>query len=91
MNTRDIAYKKELLVLKGELLRLKLRNEMNQSRGSLGVVSAGFRALTSGTKGRILVNMLSSVVPNQRVRTILKTTLRTVLVWQVVRKYWSSR
>ena len=91
MPRRELAYKKELLLLKGEMLRLRLRHELNQASSSLSLVDMAGRAMASGGKGRVLINVLTAVIPNKRLRTILRTTLRTVLVWQVARKYWLQR
>lgn len=91
MSSRDIAYKKELLILKGEMLRLRLRHELKQSGNSLGLAGMGMQALMAGGKGRLMINTLAAIIPNQRFRSIVKMTLRTVLLWQVARKYWLQR
>lgn len=90
MSSRDLAYKKELLVLKGEMLRLRLRHEMNQGNSSLTLAGSVGRLLAAGGKGRLLT-VLTTVIPNKRLRTILRTALRTALVLQVARKFWSQR
>lgn len=91
MSNRDLAYKKELLLLKGEMLRLRLRHEMNQHKAPLTLASSVGRLLANGGKERLLITALTTVIPSKRLRTVLRTTLRTVLIWRIARKLWSQR
>lgn len=89
MNARERAFRKELLLVKGDALRMQARIE-------LGVVrqrwSRAGLALSAVATGRRLLALFSAT-PDRAGRnwlSWLKTGLRSLLAWQSWRKIWNQ-
>ncbi|WP_024301685.1 hypothetical protein [Pseudogulbenkiania sp. MAI-1] len=89
MTPQQRAIKKELLLMKGEALRLKLRMELKAMQQPISLAGEGWR--TWGTIRRLgpLFGVLGSLIPGKRLRRLLLGGARALLLWQVARKLWS--
>ncbi|NHR04831.1 hypothetical protein HA052_06425 [Chromobacterium haemolyticum] len=93
MNPRDRAIKKQLLVMKGEALRVKLRLELGTlRRHPLGVAGEGLKAWSRQRGlGKILATLGSLLPPGGRLQSWLGNGARLWALWQLGRRLWRNR
>ncbi|RMC95324.1 hypothetical protein EAY64_13890 [Aquitalea palustris] len=92
MSPQDRALKKQLLLMKGEVLRVKLKLEIDSLRQRpLGLAGEGFKAFSSGNALGKLVNTLAAILPSESLRHWLRRASRLFLLWKVVSKFWPAR
>jgi hypothetical protein len=87
MNAKDRAFRKQLLLIKGDALRVQARMELGLVRQRLARVSVAWTLLSSAR--RLLV--LFSAENNGQARSwrsMLKTGLRSLLALKSWRKVW---
>ncbi|OWY38774.1 hypothetical protein CEK28_11840 [Xenophilus sp. AP218F] len=88
MTPQDRAAKKQLLVMKGEALRVKLRLEKEQlCRHPLGAARAGWESWTDSERLGKLAASLGSLLPSSRLQRWLKTGARAWLAWRLLRRW----
>nr|WP_294864236.1 hypothetical protein [uncultured Pseudogulbenkiania sp.] len=89
MTPQQRAIKKELLLMKGEALRLKLRMELKAIKRPMSLAGEGWR--TWGTIRRLgpLLGVLGGVIPSKRLRGMLLGGVRVLLLWRVARRLWA--
>lgn len=89
MNARERAFRKELLLVKGDALRMQASMELGIVRQRLS--RAGL-ALSAFATGRRLLALFSSseTPPGRSWRSWLKTGLRSLLALQSWRKIWNQ-
>jgi hypothetical protein len=83
----DLRLKKELLIAQGEILRLKLGNELNNLKnrpaffgeialkGALGILMT-----------LLLTKIFSNSRPNNFLKQFIKNAFRIILMWRTIRK-----
>ena len=92
MKPQDRAIKKQLLLMKGEVLRVKLTLELEQLRQHpLGIAGEGFKAFSSGGRMASLLSSLANVLPSESLRRWLRRGTRMLLLWKLASKFWGSR
>ena len=89
MTPQQRAIKKELLLMKGEALRLKLRMELKAIQRPLNLAGEGWRTWGAFRRLSPLLGVLGSIVPGKRLRRLLLGGARALLLWQAARKLWS--
>lgn len=89
MTPQERALKKELLLMKGEALRLKLRMELKTLQQPLSLAGEGWRAWGNLRRLGIAFGALGSVIPNKRLRRLLLGGAQAFLLWQAARRLWS--
>ncbi|PXX38875.1 MULTISPECIES: hypothetical protein [Aquitalea] len=92
MSPQDRALKKQLLLMKGEVLRVKLKLEIDSLRQRpLGLAGEGFKAFSSSSALGKLVNTLAAILPSESLRQWLRRASRLFLLWKVLSKFWPAR
>lgn len=92
MKPQDRAIKKQLLLMKGEVLRVKLTLELEQLRQHpLGMAGKGFMAFTGEGRTASLLSSLANILPSESIRRWLRRGSRMLLMWKLVSKFWASR
>jgi hypothetical protein len=92
MKPQDRAIKKQLLLMKGEVLRVKLSLELEQLRKHpLGMAGEGFKAFTEGGRLGNILSTLAGVLPSEALRRWLRRGTRLMLLWKLASKFWPSR
>lgn len=89
MTPQQRAIKKELLLMKGEALRLKLRMELKAMQRPMNLAGEGWRAWGTLKRFGVLFNVIGNAVPGKRLRRLLLGGARALLLWQAGRKLWS--
>lgn len=89
MTPHDRAVKKQLLLMKGEVLRVKLRLELDAlRRHPLGLAGEGLKSLTAGSKLSSMVATLGGLFPDGKLRRWLQWGTRAFVLWQAGRRFW---
>lgn len=89
MTPQQRAIKKELLLMKGEALRLKLRMELKAVQRPMSLAGEGWRTWGSVKRLGTLFGVVGSAIPSKRLRRLLLGGARAFLLWQAARKIWS--
>lgn len=89
MTPQQRAIKKELLLMKGDALRLKLRMELKAMQRPLDLAGEGWRAWRSVRGLSTVFGVIGSAIPSKRVRRLLLGGARAFLLWQAARKIWT--
>jgi len=92
MSPQDRAVKKQLLLMKGEVLRVKLKLEMDSlRRHPLGLAREGFKVFSTDSKLGGLLATLSQWLPSESMRRWLRRGSRAYLLWKLANRFWSTR
>lgn len=92
MKPQDRAIKKQLLLMKGEVLRVKLTLELEQLRQHpLGMAGQSFKAFSGGGRMASLLSSLANILPSESLRRWLRRGTRMLLLWKLASKFWASR
>ncbi|MDN0075474.1 hypothetical protein QU481_11280 [Crenobacter sp. SG2303] len=91
MTPHERALKKELLLMKGEALRVKLRMELKLWQRPLANVADGVDAWKEAGTWRLLSGVLAALMPSRRLRSLLRNTSRALIIWRAARRIWSHR
>jgi|APCry1669189844_1035258.scaffolds.fasta_scaffold24610_1 hypothetical protein len=92
MSPQDRALKKQLLLMKGEVLRVKLKLEIDSLRQRpLGLAGESFKAFSTSSALGKLVNTLAAILPSESLRQWLRRASRVFLLWKLASKFWPSR
>jgi hypothetical protein len=93
VSPQDRAIKKQLLVMKGEALRVKLRLELNSlRRHPLGAAGEGLKAWgRQHGIGKALAVLGTLLPPGGRLQSWLGTGARLWALWQLGRRLWRKR
>ncbi|TCP12639.1 hypothetical protein EV683_10886 [Crenobacter luteus] len=89
MNHADRRLRKELLLMKGEALRIKLGLEMQQWRGPLAVAGGGAELWRGASRFKTLIGLAALLMPRGRARALLKTAAKGALLVGTLRRLWS--
>ncbi|SME99485.1 hypothetical protein [Pseudogulbenkiania subflava] len=89
MTPQERALKKELLLMKGEALRLKLRMELKAIKRPMSLTGEGWHAWGSLRRLGPVFGALGGVLPSKRLRRLLLGGARAFVLWQAARKLWS--
>ncbi|MBI3145522.1 MAG: hypothetical protein HYZ18_09750 [Pseudogulbenkiania sp.] len=89
MTPQQRAIKKELLLMKGDALRLKLRMELKAMQRPLDLAGAGWQAWRSVRGLSTVFGVIGSAIPSKRLRRLLLSGARAFLLWQAARKIWT--
>lgn len=85
----DLALKKELLIAQGEILRLKLSNEINDLQNHPAFFA---KTIWRGTLGILVTLLLTKIIsdskPSNFLRQFIKNAFRITLMWRTIRKIW---
>ncbi|EEG09204.1 hypothetical protein [Pseudogulbenkiania ferrooxidans] len=89
MTPQQRAIKKELLLMKGEALRLKLRMELKAIKRPMSLAGEGWR--TWGNLRRLgpVLGALGGIIPSKRLRRMLLGGAQLFLLWRAARKLWA--
>jgi hypothetical protein len=88
MNSRERAFRKQLLLVKGDALRMQVRMELGVVRRRFSRTGILFSALASG---RSLLGLFSGKTAGESGwRRLLRMTLRGLGTWKSMRKVWES-
>lgn len=75
--------------MKGEVLRVKLRLELDAlRRHPLGLAGEGLKSLTAGSKLSSMVATLGGLFPDGKLRRWLQWGTRAFVLWQAGRRFW---
>ncbi|WP_293765014.1 hypothetical protein [uncultured Aquitalea sp.] len=89
MSPQERATRKQLLLMKGEALRVKLKLELQTLRRSpLGLAGEGLQAAASHSRFGKLTALLGEALPSETLRGWLRKAGRFYLLWQLARKFW---
>jgi|GEM_PF-6460850 len=92
MSPQDRAIKKQLLLMKGEVLRVKLSLELDQLRQQpLGMAGEGLKAFSSGKRLGKIIAVLSAILPSDTLRQYLRRGSQLYMLWRLLNKVWPSR
>ncbi|MDF0605985.1 hypothetical protein HZU77_010025 [Neisseriaceae bacterium TC5R-5] len=93
MTANERAIKKQLLIIKGEALRIKLQLELNSlRRHPLKLAKVGLQAWFSNKRLSEVLTLLNDWLPgDQRGQRWLKLGARAWFLWQAGRKFWIKR
>lgn len=81
---KDKFLRKQLLLAKGELLRIKLRLEVNAlSEQPLGKMGGGVLALALGSQATHLTNSVLDCFPEGKLRRWLRLASWALQIWRV--------
>ena len=89
MTPQERALKKELLLMKGEALRLKLRMELKAIKRPMSLAGEGWHAWGSLRRLGPVFGMLGGIIPGKRLRRMLLGGAQLFLLWRTARKLWS--
>ena len=90
MNHQDRALRKELLLLKGEALRVRLGYELAGWRKPARMVADGAELWNSLPRVKILASLFALLLPMPRMRRLLKFSAKGVLIIQLLRRLLRS-
>ncbi|WP_434633687.1 hypothetical protein [Chromobacterium sp. CV08] len=88
MTPQDRALKKQLLVMKGEALRVKLRLEQERLLQPLRLAGSGFAMWRNGWLGSTLEALGKLLPADARLRRWLQGGARLWVVWRLLRRAW---
>ncbi|MCW3481453.1 hypothetical protein OL229_18100 [Neisseriaceae bacterium JH1-16] len=91
MTPHERAIKKELLLMKGEALRVKLRMELNLLQRPLANLADDVGAWKEAGHWRLMSGVLATILPSRRLRGLLRNASRAFVIWQAARRIWSHR
>ncbi|QEL56194.1 hypothetical protein [Chromobacterium paludis] len=86
MTPQDRALKKQLLVMKGEALRVKLRLEKQRLADPLRWAGQGFSWWRDAGGAGSLLGMLGQLLPQGKLGRWLKGGSRLLTVWRLFRR-----
>ena len=85
MTPQDRELKKQLLVMKGEALRIKLKLEKQRLLQPMRLAGSGFSLWREGWVGSTL-ETLGKLLPSPRLRRWLQGGARLWVIWRIVRR-----
>lgn len=92
MKPQDRAIKKQLLLMKGEVLRVKLKLELEQlRRHPLGLAGESLKTFAGAGRISSLLSMLGGILPAEPMRRWLRRGTRLLLLWKLASRFWSAR
>jgi len=91
MTPHERAIKKELLLMKGEALRVKLRMELKLLQRPLANIAGDVDAWKEAGTWRLVSGALATLMPTRRLRSLLRNASRAFIIWQAARRIWSHR
>lgn len=91
MNRQERELRKELLLLKGEALRIRLQLELNQWRKPVHVASEGMGLLQGLPRLKALLGLAAVLIPSGRVRTAIKWGSQAVLLCKLLARAFRPR
>jgi hypothetical protein len=86
MNRRDLELNKQLLLLKGEALRLRLQLELEHWRAPAQIAAEGIDMWGSMPRLRTLLELLLVMIPASRWRKLLWLGSKGVAIYRLIRK-----
>ncbi|RXZ45055.1 hypothetical protein [Crenobacter cavernae] len=89
MKREDRQLRKELLLMKGDALRLKLALELQQWRGPLAMLGEGAELWRGSSRFKTLLGLAAILIPHARTRALLKSLAKGALVVGALRRLWS--
>lgn len=89
MTPHERAIKKELLLMKGEALRLKLRMELKAIQRPLRLADEGWHTWGKLRRLSTVFGALGGIIPSKHLRRLLLGGARAFVLWQAARKLWS--
>lgn len=84
MTPQDRALRKELLLLKGEALRMRMALELAQWRRPLHIASEGAALFQGLPRLKALLGIVAVLIPSTRLRTLIKWGSQVTLVFKLL-------
>ncbi|MBX9269282.1 hypothetical protein [Chromobacterium violaceum] len=88
MTPQDRDLKKQLLVMKGEALRVKLRLEKERLLQPMRLAGSGFALWKEQGWLGAAMDALGKLLPNERLRRWLQGGTHLWVVWRLLRRAW---
>jgi hypothetical protein len=86
MKRRDLELNKQLLLLKGEALRLRLQLELEHWQAPARIAAEGIGMWGRMPRLRTLVELLLVMIPASRWRKLLWLGSKTAAIYRLIRK-----
>lgn len=90
MSRQERELRKELLLLKGEALRLRTALELEHWRGSLRLATAGATLWRSLVEEKTLLNWLALFLPSRYLRDLCKASGKLMGLLKLGRRWWAA-
>lgn len=87
MTRKDLLLKKEFLIIKGADLRQQLYYDLENSKQTIGFAEASWNSFLNNQRFAVIFNLVSWMIPNQKIKRSIWLSLRAFLAAQLISKY----